>query len=186
MAAGNGGDAPRVKVTDKRRVGSEGQSDTTGGAADAPADEVATARAQAAEYLDHLQRLKAEFENYRKRVLREQTQAVELASQGLVVRLLEVLDEFELALIAADQQPELEKFLRGVEMVYGKLMDILGQEGLERISAQGAAFDPAEHEALLQSHDEADGEAFVADVLRTGYRLRGRVVRPAGVKVGRR
>jgi molecular chaperone GrpE len=155
-------------------------------ASETPADELEAARREAAEYLDHLQRLKADFENYRKRVLREQTQAVEMGSQGLVLRLLEVLDEFELALIAADQKPEFEKFLRGVEMVYGKLVDILGQEGLERIVAEGMTFDPLEHEALLQSHDEQDGEPYVADVLRTGYRLRGRVVRPAGVKVGRR
>ena len=148
--------------------------------------DVDEAGAKAAEYLDHLQRLKAEFDNYRKRVLKEQTRAVELATEPLMAKLLEVLDEFELALVAAEQEPKFEKFVRGVEMVYAKLFDILRSEGLERIDAQGRPFDPGLHEALLQSDGDAEGEAYVADVLRTGYTLKGRVVRPAGVKVARR
>jgi molecular chaperone GrpE len=141
---------------------------------------------RAAEYLEHLQRLQAEFDNYRKRVLKEQTRAVELAAEPLIARLLEVLDEFELALIAAEQRPEIEPFLRGVEMVYAKLQEILRSEGLERIDAEGQPFDPALHEALLQGDDHGEGEQYVSDVLRTGYTLKGRVLRPSGVKVSRR
>jgi molecular chaperone GrpE len=148
-------------------------------------DELERARAEAAEYRDHLQRLQAEFENYRKRVLREQTRAVDFATEPLMSRLLQVLDEFELALVAAEQRPDFDKFLRGVEIVYAKLLDILRAEGLERIDATGKAFDPTEHEALFQT-EGGDGEPYVADVLRSGYRLKGRVIRPAGVKVARR
>ncbi len=189
---------PKVRVTDKRRFHSEEEAAER---SPAPAEDDATkaeagpdadhgggldeARAKAAEYLEHLQRLKAEFDNYRKRVMKEQTHAVELATAPLMGRLLEVLDEFELALVAAEQEPKLDKFVRGVEMVYAKLFDILRAEGLERIDAEGKPFDPEIHEALLQSDGE-DGEPYVADVLRTGYRLKGRVIRPAGVKVGRR
>ncbi len=143
-------------------------------------------RARAAEYLEHLQRLQAEFDNYRKRVLKEQTRAVELAAEPMVARLLEVLDEFELALLAAERKPEFERFLQGVEMVYAKLQEILRAEGLERIDAAGKPFDPELHEALLQSEERGEGEPYVADVLRTGYALKGRVIRPAGVKVARR
>lgn len=146
----------------------------------------ANADERAAEYLADLRRLKAEFENYRKRVLREQTRALELAAEPLVAKLLEVVDEFELALMAAESKPDFDRFLHGVELVYAKLMDILRSEGLERIDAEGRAFDPERHEALLQSEGESDGEPYVADVLRTGYSLKGRVIRPAGVKVGRR
>jgi molecular chaperone GrpE len=146
--------------------------------------ELDEARRQAAEYLEHLQRLKAEFDNYRKRVLKEQTRSVELATEPLMAKLLEVLDEFELALMAAEARPDFDKFLRGVELVYAKLTDILGSEGLQRIDAEGKPFDPERHEALLQG--DGEGEPFVADVLRPGYTLRGRVIRPAGVKVGRR
>lgn len=148
------------------------------------ATELEEARRQAAEYLDHLQRLKAEFENYRKRVLKEQTRAIELASEDLVLKLLSILDDFELALVAAEQKPDLEKFLQGVEMVYAKLVDTLRSEGLERIEAKGKPFDPELHEALFQGGDD-QGEPFVAEVLRSGYTLKGKVVRPAGVKVDR-
>jgi molecular chaperone GrpE len=172
-------------VTDKRHSRDDGRDPE----ADTPAEETPAGddqSAKAAEYLEDLQRLKAEFDNYRKRVLKEQTRAVEFASEPLIARLLEVLDEFELALMAAERQPELERFLQGVEMVYAKLLDILRSEGLERIEAEGKSFDPELHEALLQSEDHGEGEQFVSDVLRTGYTLKGRVIRPSGVKVARR
>jgi molecular chaperone GrpE len=151
----------------------------------AASDELAETRHKAEEYREHLQRLQAEFENYRKRVLKEQTRAVELAAQPFILRLLEVLDEFDLALIAAERQPDFESFRKGVELVYAKLADALRAEGLERIQADGHAFDPMEHEALMQSGD-GEGEPRVAEVFRQGYRLKGRVIRPASVRVERR
>ncbi len=201
-------DRPRVKVTDKRRSHRDGPAESrAGGEAEgssegtpfAPGEdpgaepsrggEVERARAEAAEYLADLQRLKAEFDNYRKRVLREQTQALELAAGPLVMKLLEVLDEFELALTAAERverSPGMDSFVHGVEIVYAKLVEILKSEGLERIDAEGKPFDPEMHEALLQGGGEPDGEPYVEDVLRTGYTLKGRVIRAAGVKVARR
>ena len=77
--------------------------------------------AEAAEYLEHLQRLQAEFDNYRKRVLREQTRRSSCAAEPVMRRLLEVLDDFELALMAASDKPDFERFLQGVELVYAKL-----------------------------------------------------------------
>jgi molecular chaperone GrpE len=102
-----------------------------------------------------------------------------------VVRLLEVLDEFDLALMAAERSPDFEAFRKGVELVYAKLADTLRTEGLERIEAEGKAFDPNEHEALMQTGD-GDQEPHVAEVFRQGYRLRGNVIRPASVRVERR
>jgi len=189
-------DRPRIKVTDKRRFKEDD-------AATAPADQAGVgpggetpdrtasdvsgnldaARAEAAEYLDHLRRLQAEFDNYRKRVLKEQTDAVERAAAPAIQRLLEVLDDFELALMSANDQPDFDRFLHGVELVYAKLADTLKAEGLERIDAQGKPFDPELHEALMQT-GEGD-RLIVADVLRPGYTLRGRVIRPAGVRVNR-
>src|SRR5438552_867512 len=147
--------------------------------------ELEQARAQAREYLEHLQRLKAEFDNYRKRVLKEQTRAVQMAAEPLVRRLLEVLDEFDLALMAAEQRPDFDKFLHGVELVYAKLLESLRAEGIERLEAAGKPFDPEVHEALMQS-GEGDGEPVVGDVFRQGYTMHGRVIRPAGVKVVRK
>jgi molecular chaperone GrpE len=186
-------DRPRVKVTDKRRVRADEAAPADAGAASGPATESGAvtesasepAHDEVAEYREHLQRLQAEFANYRKRVLREQTQAIEMAAEPLVRKLLEVLDEFDLALIAAEQKPDFEKFHRGVELVYAKLQDTLRSEGLERIEAEGRTFDPEEHEALMGSAG-GEGEPVVADVFRQGYKLRGRVIRPAGVRVGHR
>lgn len=144
------------------------------------------AQAQADEYRDHLQRLQAEFDNFRKRTMREQTSTLERASEPIMRRLLEVLDEFDLALMAAERTPDLEQFLRGVELVYAKLRDILEAEGLRRIDAEGKPFDPEMHEALMHAEGEGDGELVVEDVFRQGYTLKGRVLRPAGVRVTRK
>ena len=146
--------------------------------------ELDAARRESAEYREHLMRLQAEFDNYRKRVLKEQTQLAGMAAEPLARALLEVVDDFELALMAAQKEPDYETFLRGVELVYAKLADALRSEGIERIEAEGKPFDPELHEALMQSGDGA-GEPVVADVLRPGYTMKGRVIRPVGVRVER-
>jgi molecular chaperone GrpE len=167
------------RVTDKRHTAR----------GDAPPDlsaELEKSQKEAAEHLDDLKRLKAEFENYRKRVLKEQTQLVERASQQLVEKLMPVLDNFELALIAADRTKDIDALVRGVEIVFGELMDVLHKEGLQKIDALGKPFDPTFHEAVLEvGEGPAEGEPIVAEVVRNGYTLKGRVVRPAMVKVVR-
>ena len=148
-------------------------------------DDVEALRAEAEQYRDHLQRLQAEFDNYRKRVLREQTTAVEQAARPVFRQLLEVLDDFDLALMHAQDRPDFDRFLHGVELVYAKLLDTLRAEGLEQMDALGKPFDPENHEALMQTGD-GEGDPVVADVLRPGYTLKGRVLRPAGVRVERK
>ena len=133
------------------------------------------------EWLDTTRRLQADFENYRKRVVREQTALVERASEGLLEQLLPVLDNFELALRSIGE--EHEQVRKGVELVYADLVDVLERNGLERIDALGTPFDPNEHEAVMQ--DDGEGEPVVGDVMRTGWKLKGRVLRPAMVKVTR-
>jgi len=160
----------------------EAQATTEPGAGEGDIEAV---RAEADQYREHLQRLQAEFDNYRKRVLREQTSAVEMAAQPVFRRLLEVLDDFDLALMHAQDRPDFDRFLHGVELVYAKLLDTLRAEGLERMEAQGKPFDPETHEALMQT-GEGEGDPMVADVLRPGYTLKGRVLRPAGVRVERK
>jgi molecular chaperone GrpE len=134
--------------------------------------------------LDTTRRLQADFENYRKRVLREQTALAERAAEGLVEQLLPVLDSFELALMNIASNDVDDKFRKGIELVYAELVGVLERAGLERIDALGALFDPNEHEAVMQ--DDGDGEPHVGDVLRTGWKLKGRVLRPAMVKVTRK
>jgi len=138
-----------------------------------------------ADLLDTLRRVQADFENYRKRMLREQTALVERATERLVEDLLPVLDSFDGALgsLAAPDSPEAEKVRDGVVGIRTQLVSVLERAGLEPIDATGAAFDPNEHEAVLQ--DDGDGEPHVGEVMRTGYRLKGRVLRPAMVRVTR-
>src|SRR6266851_4369082 len=144
------------------------------------------ARSEAASYLNDLQRLKAEFDNYRKRIVKEQTGLIERASASLLHRLLPVLDNFELAVASAEESREFDRMLKGIEMVYGELKEVLNAEGLSAIAAKGQAFDPNYHEAALTVDGEDDGEPYVAEELRSGYTYKGRVLRPSMVKVARR
>ena len=125
------------------------------------------------EYLDTLRRVQAEFE------------LVDRATGGLVEQLLPVLDSFELALKNFDAAggQDTESVRKGVELVYAELLGVLEKAGLSRVEAEGKPFDPNVHEAVMQ--EEGDGEPVVTDVLRTGYTLKGRVLRPAMVKVSR-
>jgi molecular chaperone GrpE len=143
------------------------------------------AKAQAESYLDDLRRLQADFDNYRKRTLREQTARAASASQALVARLLPVLDNFELAVSHAEQSRDFDGMLKGVEMVFGELREVLQGEGLVKIEAEGKPFDPERHEAVVAVEQEDAEPGTVVDVVRTGYELRGRVLRPAMVKVAK-
>jgi molecular chaperone GrpE len=136
------------------------------------AEHLAKVEAARDEYLDSLRRLQADFENYKKRIARQQLDAKDRAAEELVTKLLPVLDTFDLALAHAEQ---------GVEPVYRSLMDVLVPAGLERIEPVGQPFDPNEHDAVL--HEDGDSEPEVIEVMRAGYRWKGRVLRPAMVKV---
>ncbi len=133
------------------------------------------------EYLDSLQRLKAEFDNFRKRTAREQAAMSAWATEALVKELLPVLDDLERALEAAEQHEE-AKLEEGVALVHRALVDALRKHGLEQIETDGA-FDPHVHEALLAQPAEDVEPGSVAQVLQKGYRLGDRVLRPARVVV---
>jgi molecular chaperone GrpE len=172
---------PKVKVRDRRRVHPDEESSEP-----SPDGELEKAKSEAAAHLEDLQRLKAEFENYRKRVLREQTELVERASVGLVGRLLTVLDNFDLAVLSAEETKDFEKMLKGLELVYGELKEVLRQQGLEPIEAKGRPFDPNLHEAAVEVPGDETGDLVVTEVLRPGYALKGKILRPAMVKVTRK
>lgn len=153
--------------------------------AEALVADLASVRSEAASYLDDLRRLQADFDNYRKRMLREQTMRVAAASQALVSRLLPVLDNFELAISHAEQSRDFDRMLKGVEMVFGELREVLRTEGLSTIEAEGKPFDPSCHEAVVAVEEEGAEPGTVVDVVRTGYEFQGKVLRPAMVKVAK-
>jgi len=142
--------------------------------------DVEALRAQRDEYLEHLKRVAADFENYRKRAARDQESLVARAAERLVRELLPILDDLERALRAAEQHEEAE-LEEGVRLVHRQLADALRKEGLEEIPTDGK-FDPHLHEALLAQPAEAE-EGMVIEVLQKGYRLGDRVLRPARVVV---
>ena len=123
------------------------------------------------DYLEQLRRVTADFDNYRKRIIKQQTEHLERAAEGLVEKLLAVLDTFDLALAHGE----------GFDQVYATLVGVLEKEGLARIDPLDQPFDPTEADAV--AHEDADEGPVVADVLRPGYRWKGRVLRPAMVKV---
>ena len=150
-------------------------------AAPAPeVDELAAVTRERDEYLDTLQRLKAEFDNYRKRVARDQQELAARAHERLVKELVPVLDDLERALEAATAHEE-AKLEEGVRLVHRNLADLLRREGLAEIETNGR-FDPHVHEALLSQPSEQE-EGSVLDVVQKGYKLGDHVVRPARVVV---
>jgi molecular chaperone GrpE len=143
-------------------------------------EQVAALEAERDEHLNDLKRVAAEFENYRKRVLRDQESLVARAHERLVKELLPVLDDLERALAAAEEHEE-AKLEEGVRLVHRELADALQREGLAEIETNGV-FDPHVHEALLSQPSEA-AEGSVLEVVQKGYKLGDRVVRPARVVV---
>lgn len=135
------------------------------------------ARAEAGTYLDDLRRVAADFDNFRKRAVRDQQTIVDRAAERVLSAMLPVLDSFDAALaIEATTETE-EQLLRGMRSTQVQLMDVLAKEGLEPIPTIGEPFDPEVHEAVMTSG--GDGPLFVVQELRRGYRLRGRVLRAA-------
>ncbi len=143
-------------------------------------DELAEATRQRDEYLDALQRLKAEFDNFRKRLARDQQNLFARANERLVKDLLPVVDDLDRTLdaAAAHEEGNLED---GVRLVSRALVDALAKEGLTEVETEGA-FDPHTQEALLSQPSEAP-EGTVIQVLQKGYRLGDVVLRPARVVV---
>ncbi|MGC8794064.1 MAG: nucleotide exchange factor GrpE, partial [Bryobacteraceae bacterium] len=132
------------------------------------------------EYYDLLLRRSAEFENYRKRVERERRELLELAAMDAVRELLPILDDFERALKAETTDRE---YARGIELIYQRLMETLKKIGLEPITSRGEKFDPHQHEAVEATPSEEFEDHTVIEEYRRGYNFRGRLLRPAMVKV---
>ncbi|WP_287154976.1 nucleotide exchange factor GrpE [Candidatus Solincola tengchongensis] len=146
-------------------------------------ERVGEAQAKAREYLEDAQRQKAELDNYRKRMIREQTRIVEQANRHLIAGLLPVIDNLEKALEAC---PDREDSLAvGVRMVYQQLMDILKKEGLEEINPHGHPFDPAECEAVMTVVSDDHEDETVVEVHQKGYRYKGSLLRPARATVSK-
>ena len=136
------------------------------------------------EYLLALQRTQADFENYRKRISRQQGETVARAATDLVVKLLPVLDTLDLAEAHFSESLDLTEDGKALRASRAMLMDILTREGLERVDQRNVPFDPSVHDAVAHGEGEpGDSETMVDEVLRSGYRWKGQPLRPAMVRV---
>ncbi|NDG28456.1 MAG: nucleotide exchange factor GrpE, partial [Proteobacteria bacterium] len=133
--------------------------------------------------------VRAEFDNYRKRILKEQEQAIKFANKNLITELLVVFDYFDRAIqhskiLKAMADPEVSNFVSGVEMSQHEFIQLLGRFGVELIGTIGEKFDPERHEAISQREVDTDAADTVLEVFQKGSLLNGRLLKPAKVVVG--
>lgn len=147
-------------------------------------ERLSTKEAQVEELLGRLQRLQADFENFRKRTQKEKEELTRTANASLMENLLPVIDNFARALQA--KVGEEEAFRKGIEMIFRQLEKVLGDAGLEPIDSLGRLFDPNIHQAVFMVEDDTCEENTVVEELQKGYVLGGKVLRPAMVKVSRK
>ncbi len=131
-------------------------------------------------------RLRSEFANYKRRVEREQIELADYIKSEFIKKLLPVLDDFQHMFEKADQNSSEQTVIEGARMIYNKFFQVLKNEGLEKIEAVGNEFDPQEHEAMMmQNVDSIEHHNRIINVFQEGYRLRGRLIRPSRVVVGK-
>jgi molecular chaperone GrpE len=143
-------------------------------------------REKSGEYLNRLMYLQADFENYRKRTEKGLYEAAQVSKEKLIVNLLSIIDELELALRSGRETENKQALMEGVEMTLRKIYAILGQEGLIKIEAVGKAFDPKLHEIVMKVPTREHHENVVIEEVRRGYMLRDKVIRPSVVKIATR
>lgn len=133
------------------------------------------------EYLDHMQRLQAEFDNYRKQMEQEKQLIIKQANQELIQKILTILDSFEMAFRT---QKNDDDFTKGMKMIYSEIYTTLEKEGLKKIECLGKKFDANFHEVMLQEESNKE-EDIILEELQKGYMLNDRVIRFSKVKISK-
>lgn len=128
-------------------------------------------------------RAQADFDNFRRRTVKEKEELTQYASLKLITQLLPVLDNFQRALQTGNEGSESESFAKGVDMIFRQLSQVLEAEGLKPMESVGQPFDPEFHQAIMQVESEEYDEGIVVEAIQTGYILKDKVIRPAMVKV---
>ncbi|HHV73997.1 nucleotide exchange factor GrpE [Thermoanaerobacterium sp. R66] len=141
---------------------------------------------EANEYLEMAQRLKAEFENYRKRTEKEKADLVEYGKEQVILEILPVVDNFERALEASHgDSEEIASFKEGVNLIYRQFKGVLEKLGVKEIESLGQIFDPYKHHAVMQEEVEDKKENEIIEVFQKGYMFNNKVIRPSMVKVAK-
>ncbi len=146
-------------------------------------DEKAELEKKANDYLDRYQRTLAEFDNFRKRTMKEKASMYDDGVRDSVLKLIPVVDNFERAVSAVSEEEKESGLYKGIEMVLKQFTEILTSLGVQEIEAEGKAFDPNLHNAVMHIEDENFGENEIAAVLQKGYICKDKVIRPSMVQV---
>ena len=175
--------APEMTALEKRLAEKAAQESDEGADENAGPETLTEAQEAIAELNERIVRLTADFDNFRKRAQREKDEARQFANQGLLEKLLPVLDNFEMALTAVkDADPSVRD---GVQMILDQLLGVLKESGVEPVDATGQPFDPNLHDALSQEETTEVEEGTVVQQVQRGYKLNDRLVRPARVVVAK-
>jgi molecular chaperone GrpE len=189
----------KTEMTEPNMAPNADHSPASNGAENAAADssaeltpealaELKTQAAKAKEHWDALVRTMADFDNFKKRAVRERQDAVKFANESLLQKLIPILDTFDMALTAATNAKEgtAQSLQTGVSMILSQFRNTLTEAGLEEVDAAGKPFDPNFHEAVSQQETTEVPEGHVAQQLRKGYKLKERLLRPATVIVAKK
>jgi molecular chaperone GrpE len=178
----NNGEVQNLDVEHELPAAEDQGQEVTGAETAALEDELAKVTRERDALLDRMARMQADFDNARKRVQREQQEHRDYALTDAVRALLPILDSFDRAIVTSGSGDDLRK---GVELINRQLHDALSKLGVEPVEAQGAPFDPNVHEALGVVETSDVPANHVADELQRGYKLKGRLLRPAMVRVAK-
>lgn len=187
--------APRAEPAEPEQKTGKPSGEKEGGSSGEPVQipaaeyrELQEKAAKADEYWDRLLRERAELDNFKKRAVRDRLEAIRYANEDLLERLLPIMDNFEMALQAAENpdNASVESIKTGITMIHGQLKSFLAEAGLEEIDALGKKFDHNHHEAISHQESEEAEEETVIQQTRKGYKLRERLLRPASVVVAKK
>jgi len=164
-------------------VNPEQEIPVTDSADDAGSAELEKLQAEVLEHQQRTLRVQADFDNFRRRTQKEKEDLGKYASSKLITELLPVIDNFERALQASEENPEFESFSKGVNMIFRQLESVLATEGLTAMKSVGEPFNPEYHQAIMQVESDEYEEGIVVEEVQKGYMLKDKVLRPAMVKV---
>lgn len=175
---------PQEPQDTQNAAGEEGAAEAVNEANNADVTaELEKLRAENEEYQQRLLRAQADFDNFRRRTVKEKEELGKYASAKLITELLPVIDNFERALNTTGDLSDAASYVKGVEMIFRQLEGVLKAEGLTAMEAEGQPFNPEFHQAIMQVESEEHEEGIVVEVVQKGYMLKDKVLRPAMVKV---
>ncbi len=149
-------------------------------------DKVKKLEAELEEWKNSYTRKLAEFQNFTKRKENEVAEMRKYASEGIIVKLLDNVDNLERAVDASKESQNFDSLIEGVNMILNNLKHLLAEEGVEEIEAAGKEYDPYEHKAMITENKEELDDNVVVQVFQKGYKMKGKVVRPAMVTVNKK